>query len=249
MDRSIECPGPCNPRNKVCRSSCLQNILTVLEELPPCIRMRMCQEDILSVFGNLPRDAKVPGFNDPGSQDSATSSGSSSGQQSSVREVPFRKFGQEPPSSRPRDKETETEVQCPEYESKATPRARRDNQWQEQTKEELSQTCEEQTTQTEEDCACKKLMSFTMQMANTIVTQARSLSTAIWNKFPQGPRTFSLTSPGCSCRTINSILYTSILILIAAFASQNYKYQIFLSSQICGIIAILCWRISRTVPL
>ena len=49
-DRILECPGPCNPKNKVCRRTCVQNMITILEDLPPCIRSRLRQEDLMSMF-------------------------------------------------------------------------------------------------------------------------------------------------------------------------------------------------------
>lgn len=189
QDRFTECPGPCNPRNRVCRRSCVDNIVSMLEELPPCVRTRLCQEDLFSVFV---KDSEVRGA--PTGTDEA-------------RE----------PADRPR--------------KKGKPKA----------KGGATQTVEEKQVQT------SPIDRSTFAGMSSLRRRTQDASVLVRNVAARGARIFG--GSRCPCCLISTTVYIGLLLFLAIFARHSPTYQIFLSSQICGILAILSWRISGTIPL
>lgn len=203
----MECQGPCNPRNRTCRPSCMKNMVSILQELPPCIRMRLCQEDLFSVFGKPPRDPTVSNL-----QDSATTS-------EDLRAVPEK--------SREESRGEKREIK----------------------EVEPARSCEDKTSQTERRRRGRRPVSISLD-ASSISSYARSAFVVIKGGMVRAARALrGMGLSGCSCRIINAMIYTSVLLLLAVFAWPNQGFQLFLSSQLCGIIAILCWRISGNIPL
>ena len=51
----------------------------------------------------------------------------------------------------------------------------------------------------------------------------------------------------CSCSFARAIIYSGVLVTLAIFAKQRPMCEIILSMQICGLIAILSWKLFGTV--
>ncbi|KAK9306076.1 hypothetical protein QLX08_003132 [Tetragonisca angustula] len=231
-DRFVDCPGPCNPRNRVCRRTCVQNVMSILDELPPCIRARICQEDLLAV---LVKDQEI--------------------EQESVNPHPV---------------ESAKETQRPKKDLSTTTSSRYkpDNGKQERDKdadnpypieqmmiEEGTQTMEEKHVQTTEQIVHEVTSRYRLVSAGTRSLRQRTedasiLVRSIANTGIRGIRTLGSTRmPSCPCSLINTAVYVGLLLLLAIFARHSPTYQIFLSSQICGILAILSWKFSGRVPI
>lgn len=216
-DRLTECPGPCNPRNKVCRRTCVQSVISILEELPPCIRARLCQEDLLAVFAK-----------DHAAEDAACT----------TEDLPVKMIEEEG-SIAPRTpkKEARTEVGKP---------------WRDEREEGTTQTVDEKEIQTTEAVVPNATSRFRSVSTGTraIFQRTERASILVRNIATRGIRIFRSTRvPSCSCCLINTVVYVGLLLFLTIFARHSPTYQIFLSSQICGILAILGWRLSGTIPL
>ncbi|XP_026669245.1 uncharacterized protein LOC113464326 [Ceratina calcarata] len=220
-DRFTDCPGPCNPRNKVCRRTCVQNVLSILEELPPCIRQRLCQEDLLSVF------LKDTDGEDGNLQQELDGTDTQRGR----KELPAGSQRLDDCSLTPGGRPTQGVG--------------------------VTQTMEEKQVQTtvDESALCELSSGFsTVQMGPTTVTtgfrqRTERASIVIRSIATRGAHMLEGRMPQCCCRVVNTGIYIGILFFLALFARNSPTYQIFLSSQICGILAIISWRISGVVPL
>lgn len=238
-DRFVECPGPCNPRNRVCRRTCVQNVMSILEELPPCIRARICQEDLLAVLmkdqeieqelGNSPMEPTKETRSEPTQRPKKELS-------STTTTTTTSRY--KPDDGKPaRDKDTDDLYPSGHMKGEGT------------------QTMEEKQVQTTEQIVHQVTSRYRSVSAGTRgflqrTEDASMLVRSIANTGIRGIRTLGSTRvPSCSCCLINTAVYIGLLLLLAIFARNSPTYQIFLSSQICGILAILSWKFSGRVPL
>ncbi|XP_043510791.1 uncharacterized protein LOC122529074 [Frieseomelitta varia] len=233
-DRFVDCPGPCNPRNRVCRRTCVQNVMSILDELPPCIRARICQEDLLAV---LMKDQEI--------------------EQESVNPLPVEptRETRPEPTQRPK-KDLSTSSRYKPDNGKPERDKDADNPYPtEQMIGEGTQTMEEKHVQTTEQIVHEVTSRYRSVSAGTRSLRQRTedasiLARSIANTGIRGIRTLGSTRmPSCPCSLINTAVYVGLLLLLAIFARHSPTYQIFLSSQICGILAILSWKFSGRVPI
>lgn len=239
-DRFVDCPGPCNPRNRVCRRTCVQNVMSILDELPPCIRARICQEDLLAV---LIKDQEIE-----------------EGPANPLPPESTRETRPEPTQRPKKDLSATTTTTSSRYKPDNGRPERdidADNPYLiEQTKGEGTQTMEEKHVQTTEQIVHEVTSRYRSVSAGTRSLRQRTednasiLVRSIANTGIRGIRTLgSARMPSCSCSLINTVVYVGLLLLLAIFARHSPTYQIFLSSQICGILAILSWKFSGRVPM
>nr|XP_012149991.1 PREDICTED: uncharacterized protein LOC105663728 [Megachile rotundata] len=221
LSRRSECPGPCNPRNRGCRRNCVQNVASILEELPPCIRMRLCEEDLFAVLAKNEQTAPTP--------------------------------------SSPRNVSTTVDyassIVHPTWLSNQTTKPGKDDaisgasrgktdQEEKQSGEDQISMIEDKDTQTEPtDMEAAKT---TIEANDTIGMRALPQAKNAIARETCAPN--STRDSPYACRRINTTVYTAILLLLAVFAWNSPAYRIFLSSQICGILVVLSWKISGSVP-
>lgn len=232
-DQFTECPGPCNPQNRVCRRTCVENVMSILEELPPCIRSRLRQEDLFSIFANDQELEAAPVADDQlmKSIQNVCSKTARKWKEDSSPTIAAR--GRSDDGRTMRDQSTD-DTSC-------LPRT---------MQEETTQTQEEKQIQTTEEIICEVTSRYRSISAGTDSLRQRiqDASILVRSIARRGIRVFPSAS-SCSCRLINTTIYVVLLLSLAIFARHSTTYQIFLSSQICGILAILSWRFSGTVPL
>ena len=223
----------------MCRRTCVQNVMSILEELPPCIRARICQEDLLAVLmkdqeieqelGNSPMEPTKETRSEPTQRPKKELS-------STTTTTTTSRY--KPDDGKPaRDKDTDDLYPSGHMKGEAT------------------QTMEEKQVQTTEQIVHQVTSRYRSVSAGTRgflqrTEDASMLVRSIANTGIRGIRTLGSTRvPSCSCCLINTAVYIGLLLLLAIFARNSPTYQIFLSSQICGILAILSWKFSGRVPL
>ncbi|KAK1132445.1 hypothetical protein K0M31_013831 [Melipona bicolor] len=215
--------------------------MSILEELPPCIRARICQEDLLAV---LLKDQEIE-------QEPANPLGNPSVE-------PTRETRPEP-TQRPKKESSSMTATTSRYkpdDGKPERDKDTDNLYPtEQMKVEATQTMEEKQVQTTEQIVHEVTSRYRSVSAGTRSLRQRTedatiLVRNIANSGIRGIRTIgSVRMPSCTCSFVNTAVYVGLLLLLAIFARHSPTYQIFLSSQICGILAILTWKFSGRVPL
>lgn len=220
-----ECPGPCNRRNRLRRRACVQHVESLLEGLPLCIRARLCPEDLATLCGRVSHKPRHPS-------------------ESKVQNVSTNSedLAEEAP-------ETETEAapereSVPEREAPLEPKVESslDAEASEETKFVDGQ--QEATTQTE----LTRIYSMASRLVS-VRSQVEHASIVLKNFAARLARIFSIATAGCRCRLISLILYAALALLVTRVAGNANFYELFLSSQICGIVAVLGWRMSGRVPI
>lgn len=231
-DQFTECPGPCNPQSRVCRRTCVENVMSILEELPPCVRSRLRQEDLFSIFANDQELEAAPVGDDQlmKSIQNVCSKTARKWKKESSPTITAR--GRSDGGRTMRDQSTD---------DTCLPRTKQ---------EETTQTMEEKQIQTTEEIICEVTSRYRSISTRTdrLRQRIQDASILVRSIVRRGICVFPSTS-SCSCRLINTTIYVVLLLSLAIFARHSTTYQIFLSSQICGILAILSWRFSGTVPL
>lgn len=302
-DRGIlECPGPCNPKNKVCRRTCVQNMITILEDLPPCIRSRLRQEDLLSVF-TKDQDyeqscaAANPTGGNPSSQMGATCEGKACAKRSVSDKSSVSTKGDERSvevmgglSTRAEDEGTQT-IEEKKIQTEQTIRqitsqfcaiASETRTFTQQTEDaailvqttstrgfQAFQTATEATAGLELGIRGGLLEGMTEGMEE-IVAAERGVGGIMEGITGRGGALIGGITGGrgggeevgggggagaaggrgrssCSCSFVRAIIYSGLLITLAIFAKQRPMCEIILSMQICGLIAILSWKLFGTV--
>lgn len=206
--------------------------MSILEELPPCVRSRLRQEDLFSIFANDQELEAAPIGDDQlmKSIQNVCSKTARKWKKESSPTITAR--GRSDGGRTMRDQSTD---------DTCLPRTKQ---------EETTQTMEEKQIQTTEEIVCEVTSRYRSISAGTDSLRQRiqDASILVRSIVRRGICVFPSTS-SCSCRLINTTIYVVLLLSLAIFARHSTTYQIFLSSQICGILAILSWRFSGTVPL
>lgn len=206
--------------------------MSILEELPPCVRSRLRQEDLFSIFANDQELEAAPVGDDQlmKSIQNVCSKTARKWKKESSPTITAR--GRSDGGRTMRDQSTDETCLA-------------------RTKqEETTQTMEEKQIQTTEEIICEVTSRYRSISAGTDSLRQRiqGASILVRSIARRGISVFPSAS-SCSCRLINTTIYVVLLLSLAIFARHSTTYQIFLSSQICGILAILSWRFSGTVPL
>lgn len=206
--------------------------MSILEDLPPCVRSRLRPEDLFSIFANDQELEAAPVGDDQ--------------LMKSIQNVCSK-------TSRKWKKESSSTITARSRSDGG--RTTRDQSTNDmclaRTKqEETTQTMEEKQIQTTEEIICEVTSRYRSISAGTDSLRQRiqGASILVRSIVRRGICVFPSAS-SCSCRLINTTIYVVLLLSLAIFARHSTTYQIFLSSQICGILAILSWRFSGTVPL
>lgn len=206
--------------------------MSILEELPPCVRSRLRQEDLFSIFANDQEFEAAPIGDDQlmKSIQNVCSKTARKWKKESSPAIAAR--GRSDGGRTMRDQSTD---------DTCLPRTKQ---------EETTQTMEEKQIQTTEEIICEVTSRYRSISAGTDSLRQRiqEASILVRSIVRRGIGVFPSAS-SCSCRLINTTIYVVLLLSLAIFARHSTTYQIFLSSQICGILAILSWRFSGTVPL
>lgn len=206
--------------------------MSILEELPPCVRSRLRQEDLFSIFANDQELEAAPIGDDQlmKSIQNVCSKTARKWKKESSPAIAAR--GRSDGGRTMRDQSTD---------DTCLPRTKQ---------EETTQTMEEKQIQTTEEIICEVTSRYRSISAGTDSLRQRiqEASILVRSIVRRGIGVFPSAS-SCSCRLINTTIYVVLLLSLAIFARHSTTYQIFLSSQICGILAILSWRFSGTVPL
>lgn len=294
-DRILECPGPCNPKNKVCRRTCVQNMITILEDLPPCIRSRLRQEDLLSMFAkDQDYDQTCAGnLGNPSSQMVATCEGkpcvatkrSVSERSSASTDVDERSEEvvsklEDEGTQTIEEKRVQTEQTIRQITSQFCAIASETKTFTQQTKDaailvqttgtrgfQAFQTATEATAGIELGIRGGLLEGITEGMEEAgeaggggggimegITGRGGALIGGITGgrgATAGGEEAAAAGGGGgrasCSCSFARAIIYSGLLVTLAIFAKQRPMCEIILSMQICGLIAILSWKLFGTV--
>ncbi|XP_033324230.2 uncharacterized protein LOC117219300 [Megalopta genalis] len=228
-----ECPGPCNPRNRRdhCRRVCLQHVATLLEELPPCIRARLRPEDVSDACGTLPKST-VPAYRDvsTGGEPSAKPSQPEHGKP--IGDVGPVRVSEPIVNNSLKVATVQTGIPDEELDVGHHRGIIAGGQQQE---------AETQTVELGSMVIARRLDSLRSNIENVslVLKGTASRLTGL----------LGLKKRVCSCRTVQAMLYSAVLLVLTAFARDTEFYQFFVSSQICGIIVVLSWKIAGSVPI
>lgn len=282
-DRILECPGPCNPKNKVCRRTCVQNMITILEDLPPCIRSRLRQEDLMSMFAkDQDFDQSCAGNpSNPSSQTMAACEGrpcvvserSSASTDVDERSAEMMASGVEEEGTQTiEEKRVQTEQTIRQITSQFGAIASETKTFAQQTKDaailvqttgtrgfQAFQTATETTAGIELGTRGGLLEGITEEGGEGGIMEgitgrggalmggrgAATTGEAAAATTTAAPAAAGRTS--CSCSFARAIIYSGVLVTLAIFAKQRPMCEIILSMQICGLIAILSWKLFGTV--
>lgn len=280
-DRILECPGPCNPKNKVCRRTCVQNMITILEDLPPCIRSRLRQEDLMSMFAkDQDFDQSCAGNpSNPSSQTMAACEGrpcvvserSSASTDVDERSAEMMASGVEEEGTQTiEEKRVQTEQTIRQITSQFGAIASETKTFAQQTKDaailvqttgtrgfQAFQTATETTAGIElgtrggllegitEEGGEGGIMEGITGRGGALMGGRGAATTGEAAAATAAPAAAGRTS--CSCSFARAIIYSGVLVTLAIFAKQRPMCEIILSMQICGLIAILSWKLFGTV--
>lgn len=289
-DRLLECPGPCNPKNKVCRRTCIQNMITILEDLPPCIRSRLRQEDLLSMFAK-DQDFDQTCAGNPGNPSSqmgtcegkpcimakrSVSERSSASTDVDERSVEMASRAEDEGTQTIEEKRVQTEQTIRQITSQFCAIASETKTFSQQTKDaailvqttgtrgfQAFQTATEATAGIELGIRGGLLEGITEGMeeggeggGGGIMEGITGRGGALMGGITGGrgatgggeeARGGGGGRASCSCSFARAIIYSGLLVTLAIFAKQRPMCEIILSMQICGLIAILSWKLFGTV--
>ncbi|XP_078033836.1 uncharacterized protein LOC144468313 [Augochlora pura] len=252
-----ECPGPCNLRNRRdhCRRACLQHVATLLEELPPCIRARLRPEDVADACGALPKFPSTT-YRDVSTGDEPPATKPAE-QGKTIGDVGAVKGGDPSKDDQLKTKVTggcstiQTDAACQEPtageqrrtsgDQQGTSTDRQGTSRDQRGTEDQQQEAETQTVELGSMVIAKRLESMRSNIGNVSVVLKHTASRLTGF--------LGFKKAVCSCRSIQAMMYSAVLLVLTAFARDTELYQFFLSSQICGVIVVLCWKIAGSVPI
>lgn len=197
----------------------MQHVASLLEGLPLCIRARLCPEDLASLCGRVSHKPRHP--SEPNVQSVSTNS---------------EDLAEEAPAP-------ESEA-APESESAPEPKVESSLDAEAGEETNFLDGQQEATTQTE----LSRIYSLASRLA-CVRSQVENASVVLKNVAARLARFSSIATAGCRCRLISLILYAALALLVARVAGDANFFELFLSSQICGIVAVLGWRMSGRVPI